>query len=546
MSFFVTINETSNKLIDNFYYFYQNSKAMRKLIYFLFIGILIATSSCRKDFETVPSSGKLEFSKDTIFLDTVFTTIGSSTYTLKVYNRSNKDIKIPKIQLGRTNSKYRIMVDGMTGVDTDNNGVGDGKVFNNVELLAKDSLFIFVETTPDIADVNPTDYLYTDEIQFDSGSNFQKVNLVTLVKDAVFLFPKKNNDGIIETYLLGLDDGNEEIRVTGFELNENSPINGDEFHFTNQKPYFIYGYAVIPDGKTLTIDAGARIYFHTNSGLIVQDNGSLEINGTASNNSQNLIENEVTFEGDRLEPEFEDTPGQWGSIWLRKGSNANINHLTIKNAVVGILIQNSTLSISNSQIYNSSNFGISAKNSTIEAKNLVINSSGQASLSCTLGGDYQFTHSTFNNNWNNPKQRAVILSNYEKKLDESIITADLVKANFLNCIIYGTNNIELSLEKDESVVFNTLFENCLIKFNDFSTTIEKNLLYDFIRKEESGNIKNKDPKFYQANQNRLNIDETSAAFQKGNATYRIPQDILGITRSLSPDIGAYQSAEFPE
>ena len=50
--------------------------------------MLIAISSCRKDFETISSYGKLAFSKDTVFLDTVFSNIGSATYNLKVYNLS--------------------------------------------------------------------------------------------------------------------------------------------------------------------------------------------------------------------------------------------------------------------------------------------------------------------------------------------------------------------------------------------------------------------------------------------------------------------------
>lgn len=519
---------------------------MHKLIYILLVGILISMSSCRKDFETVPSSGSLQFSKDTIYLDTVFTNIGSSTYALKVYNRTNKDINIPKIQLGRPDSKYRIMVDGMTGVDVDNNGVGDGKVFNNVELLARDSLFIFVETTANIADANPTDFLYTDEIQFDSGSNFQKVNLVTLVQDAVFLYPQKYNDGTKESLLLGLDQENKEVRINGFELDENDPVNGNEFHFTNQKPYVIYGYAGIPQGKTLQIDAGAKIYFHSDSGLIVQPNAGLEINGTASPDPKNPLQNEVTFEGDRLEPDFEDTPAQWGTIWMREGSNSIINHLTLKNATVGLLLQNSALSITNSQIYNCANFGILARTATIVGENVVLNYAGQTTLGCSTGGDYKFTHCTINNNWNSTKQVAVLVTNYEKNEDESITKEDLVQATFLNCIIYGSNNVELILDKDTSVAFNTTFENCLIQFNDVGTRLENNPLYDFIRNETSGNIKNKDPKFYKPNQNKLNIDDTSAAFQKGNANYRIPQDILGITRSLTPDIGAYQSATFPK
>ena len=102
---------------------------MRNIICLFLVGILISLSSCRKDFETVPSSGNLGFSKDTVYLDTVFSHISSSTYTLKVYNRSNDDIKISKIHLGKANSKYRMMIDGLTGEDEDNSGVGDGRIF---------------------------------------------------------------------------------------------------------------------------------------------------------------------------------------------------------------------------------------------------------------------------------------------------------------------------------------------------------------------------------------------------------------------------------
>src|SRR5690606_23943624 len=154
----------------------------------LFVGfILIGVSSCRNDFEFEPSTGKLEFSRDTVYLDTVFTNIGSSTYTLKVYNRSDKDIKIPSIRLGEgENSKYRLMVDGMSG-----------KVFSNVELLAKDSMFVFIETTIDYNEYanSDTTFLYTDKIEFDAGDRYQKVELVTLVQDAVFLYPHRDEDG---------------------------------------------------------------------------------------------------------------------------------------------------------------------------------------------------------------------------------------------------------------------------------------------------------------------------------------------------------------
>jgi hypothetical protein len=47
-------------------------------------GIIMTICSCRSDFETVTSTGDLEFSKDTIYLDTVFSNIGSHVPTQSI------------------------------------------------------------------------------------------------------------------------------------------------------------------------------------------------------------------------------------------------------------------------------------------------------------------------------------------------------------------------------------------------------------------------------------------------------------------------------
>lgn len=508
---------------------------MRQLTFLFFVGILISISSCRTDFETVASAGDLEFSKDTIYLDTVFTNIGSSTYTLKVYNRSNNDITIPSIKLGKgLNSKYRITVDGMQG--------NQGKSFDNVNLLAKDSLYIFVETTANSTDANPTDFLYTDQILFDGGSNLQKVDLVTLIQDAVFLYPKRFADGTTETLPIG------EEEIYGFFLDENDPVNGNELIFTKQKPYVIYGYAAIPSGKTVTFNAGSRVHFHANSGLILASNTSLNVNGT--NSTTDLLENEVVFEGDRLEPEFSDVPGQWGTIWLTDGStNHKINHLTIKNATIGLLIQNNngtTVSIKNTQIYDSSNYGILAQTAKINGENLVINNAGLASLACTYGGDYKFTHCTFNNNWPSSSQVSVLVNNYYTGAIPEV--KNLTAATFNNSIIYGSYSTEMILNKKTGATFEYQFNNCLIKFDNTSNKFTNHPEYQFHTDPSHYNaiIQNKDPKFFKIAQNKLNIDETSAAFAKGNATYLVPLDILGNTRTLPPDLGAYQNKPFPK
>ena len=504
---------------------------MRPITLLFFIGILFSICACRSDFETVASTGDLAFSKDTIYLDTVFSNIGSSTYRLKVYNNSKNDITIPTIKLGKgLNSKYRMTVDGMQGTS--------GKIFNNIDLLAKDSLYIFIETTANIADANPTDFLYTDQIQFDSGENLQNVELVTLIQDAVFLYPQRFEDGTTETLPIG------EEKIDGFYLDENDAVNGNELHFKNTKPYIIYGYAAVPPGKKAIFDAGSRVHFHANSGLIVANNASLHINGTASTTDK--LENEVIFEGDRLEPEYADVPGQWGTIWLTNGSTNNqINHLTIKNATIGLLIQNNdgtTVTIKNTQIYDSSNFGILAQTGKIEGENIVINNAGLSSLACSYGGNYKFTHCTFNNNWNSSSQVALTIDNsITGAIPES---KDLTQATFNNCIIYGSYTNEIALNKNTTAAFEYQFNHCLIKFDNTSTNSKYQFLTDPVH--YNGIILNQNPKFYNVNQNKLNIDETSSAFAKGNSAYLIPFDILGKTRTTPPDLGAYQNMPFPK
>lgn len=497
--------------------------------------VLVFISSCRKDFSVELSSGEVTFSKDTVYLDTVFTNIGSSTYNLKVYNKSNQDISIPSIALGRGQSSfYRLNVDGKPG-----------QLFEDTEILAKDSIFIFIETTIDYNQV--IDPIYTDSIVFSGGGYLQDVKLVTLVKDAHFLYPTKDAEGIIETITIGINAEGEDINVNGFYLE-------DDTTFTNEKPYVVYGYCAVPSEKELTIEAGANIHFHSNSGLIVDKNATLTINGE--------LNNEVIIESDRLENQFSDIPGQWGAIWLRAGSkNHSIQNTIIKNASAGIILDSigsstdPTLTIKNTQIYNSSNFGILARETNIEGENLVINNSGQASLACIIGGTYNFTHSTFVNYWNNSLRQfpSVLINNFFSYTDESgqeiVETRDLHAANFTNCIIDGNNNIELVIDKVEGGVFNYKFVNNMIRFNDYNNSYEGIPEYDF----ENGDhyietILNGEPDFKSPATNEFIIGENSEGIEKANpqGTAKVPADILGVLRGTPADIGAYQHIIFEE
>ena len=109
----------------------------------ILLSILTGTclTSCIDDDFTTNPSHVLAFSTDTVAFDTVFTTIGTSTRSFRIYNRNKKSLNISSIKLADAeHSGFHINVDGMSG---DN--------FTNVEIRGKDSLYVFVE-----ANIDPT------------------------------------------------------------------------------------------------------------------------------------------------------------------------------------------------------------------------------------------------------------------------------------------------------------------------------------------------------------------------------------------------------
>ncbi|WP_276167087.1 hypothetical protein [Zobellia alginiliquefaciens] len=502
------------------------------------LALLFSINSCRKDFDYTTSSGNLEFSKDTVFLDTVFANIGSSTYSLKVYNRSKDDISIPFIGLEQGEaSSYRLNVDGLAG-----------KTFTNIPLMAKDSLYIFIETTVTLENEGANQLLYTDVLQFGQGATSQQIPLVTLVQDAIFLYPKTASGGQKETVVLGVDANGEDMLSPGFELKN------DQLQFTNEKPYVIYGFAVVPKEKTLSIDAGARIYLHENSGILVQSEAKLSINGTLSTD-QELLENEVIFEGDRLEPEYGDVSGQWEGIRIASGSiNNAIEHLTLKNATIGIFAEgepsfsSTTLNIKNSQIYNSSKINLWGKTAVISGENLVLGSAGNSSLYCNLGGSYSFTHTTIANYWRESYRpsAALTINNFEPNGENGSMGIDLIKADFKNCIIDGNSDFELSHSSNGINRYNFLFSSCAITVNKANLSSDSQVLYSFEDETKyTSNMLNQPIEFENTSQENYRLTSSSTVLDIGDKTFSntVPEDILGQDRTDTPDLGAYEFSD---
>lgn len=500
-----------------------------------FIVVISLYSSCRTEFAFRPiQMNELRFSRDTVYLDTVFSNISSATYTLKVYNTTEESVAVPSISLENGGaSNFRLNVDGM-----------HGKSFTNVELLPKDSMYIYIETTADIQALatNSTQFLYEDKLQF-SGAG--EVTLLTLVKDAVFLYPEKDDMGFKEFIPIGVDDDGNTIALEGFYLDDNELI------FTNEKPYVVYGYMGVPKGKTVIFEAGARIHFHENSGIIVADDAQMIVNGMPSSDPD-ALEGEVIFEGDRLEPLYDYIPGQWGAIWLTSGSTGHqFNHATIKNATVGILMDyndeksDPTLKLKNTQVHNSSLVNLWGKTAHIYAENSVFGNAGHSSFYGNIGGKYEFAHCTFANFWNKSFRDlpTVLLNDFIPIDNQTNFIKPLEKALFSNCIIEGNQLVEFFVQQMGTEPFNFHLDHTAIQFESSNSTVIQNPFFDWNNITYYNQlIRNGKPSFVNPQINNMRISQDSDFIQKGNVTIgnSIPKDIEGVNRTSPPDLGAYQ------
>lgn len=502
----------------------------------LVVLIFISTSvSCRTDFTFRPvQDSDLRFSRDTVYLDTVFTGISSATYSLKVYNTSDAPISIPSVylELG-TSSNFRLNIDGISG-----------KSFSNVELLPKDSMYVFIETTADIEKLtqDKTQFLYEDKLHF---SNTKEVTLLTLVQDAVFLYPEIDDQGIKESIPIGVDGQGNTLGLNGFFLDD------DELIFTNEKPYVVYGYMGVPTAKTVIFEAGARIHFHRDSGIIVAADATMIVNGTASTDPEDL-EGEVIFDGDRLEPLYDEIPGQWGTIWLTSGSTQHVfQHATIKNAIIGILTDyndesnNPTLTLKNTKIYNSASVNLWGKTANIYAENSVFGNAGQLSFYGNIGGSYEFVHCTFANYWNKSFRTtpAVLLDDYVPIDKETNFVMPLTRANFNNCIIEGNQLVEFFVDQKGADALNFKLNHTAIQFESSSSAITENPYFDFTNTDVYNQIEqNKNPAFVLPEEHDYRIRQESDFIAKGHipTAQSVPTDLLGTDRSSAPDLGAYQ------
>jgi hypothetical protein len=498
------------------------------VVLFLTICVSISFMSCKKDKFLTDPSATVAFSQDSILFDTVFTSIGSATRNIRVINRNNQKINISSIRLEKgQSSNFFLNVDGTPGREV-----------SDVEILANDSIYIFVQVNVNPNNIALSPLVIQDKILFNVNGNEQSVKLEAWGQDAHYHFPNtaiQYKDGYLpySTVSYSLSPSGDPISITNTAVTWGGGALGQA---DDNKPHVIYGWLVVDSTQKLIINPGVKVYFHQNAGLWVYRYGTLQVNGTQGN--------EVTFLGDRREADYADLPGQWDRIWINEGSKDNyINYAIIKNNFIGIQAsilsnpnQRGKVKITNTIIKNCSKWGLYTQFFDVWAANNVIVNCKEYCTALTWGGNYTFLHNTFANYYNQDGGRGgqpcVHIDNYDGTDDWPIDSL-----YFANNIIDGSQASELEMDIRTSINPGQLcvINHCLIK-----GAIPTNTLIASANNVFNGDAKFDDPATY-----NFKIGNTSAA--KGVGDSNIPliypvclPDILGNTRSGFISAGAYQ------
>jgi hypothetical protein len=467
------------------------------------LAVVIYFTSCEDDKYFSSPDAQLEFSTDTVMFDTIFTSIGSTTRHLKVFNPYKDKVLISKVRLaGGEFSNFRLNVNGMMG-----NEIYD------LEIPAHDSIYIFVEVTIDPNGQN-LPMVVQDSIEFTMNSNVRDIDLIAWGQD--------------------------------FKLIKGQTLKTTTW--TSERPYLVYDYAYIDSLQTLTIEPGTRVYFHKDAGLYAK--GNIIANGT--------FEYPITFQGDRMDDDYKNIPEQWRGIILFSGSHNNVfNYASIKNAITGLQVGTiehegkATLLLSNSRIENMAYAGLFAMKSDVYGYNDVVTNCGFYATAFLVGGNYEFYHSTIANYWGGYSSKArstasVVLSNVLviEKSDGSKQTylGNLNKATFGNCIIYGNIAKEVELGINPEAEFNFLFDNCIMQMPDTFNISNKDHYKDILKGSKY------DPKFMDPyKEYNYELDTLSPAKDKGSLVYSdmFPYDIKHQNRQsdTGPDLGAFERIE---
>jgi hypothetical protein len=445
--------------------------------------LLMLFAGCKKD--NIFTKDHLDFSNDSVLFDTVFTTVGSTTKKVKIYNNNNAAILVDEIELmGGDASPFRINVDGVPGV-----------FHGDITVPANDSLFIFVEVTLQVNNqTNPL--VISDSIRFRTNGLDQYVHLDVWGQDAYF--------------------------------HANEVVSGT---WANDKPHVLYGivavgYPGIDSNLNLIIPQGTDIYCHKDSRMIVYKS-SIDIQG--------VLNNEVIFQGDRLESFYDDIAGQWWGIHLVEAQTSTINYATIINGSVGLQVDSTqdplTLTLTNTRIENSQFFNFNTNAGPhVVVENCLFGDAGLYGVFLFAGGEYHFKHCNFTNYWTGSRGGPALAIKNWYPYEGINIVRPIINSRFDNCVMYGTVDKEHEVDTIAGAIFDCVFNHCLIKRDE---------TFDYSNYQSIS--WNANPLFIAPGDGDFHFDAGSGLDNVGDAIYATPLDLEGVARNMgAPDIGCFE------
>jgi hypothetical protein len=416
--------------------------------------------------------------------------VGSTSRELRVKNITNSKLKVDEIFLaGGENSFYRLNIDGEPVYRK-----------TGITIYPGDSLYIFVDVIIDPANQN-NPVAVCDSILFIASGKTMQVQLIAWGQDINLI-----DNEIIDTQT-----------------------------WDNSKPYIIYGRVTVDAGEVLTVNKGAKVYFHRKGSMNV--NGTLKVNG--------VYGAQVVFASDRLEPDYFDIPGQWEGIFFSGSSNGNvIDNAIIRSSVFGITMSSTGagspdpgLTLLNSDISHSTVSAISALNSSIVAANCIFSHCGKFCIYLVSGGDYSFTHCTVSNLWDYGYRLSPAVSLNEGTVSPMVATGPF-DFDILNSVVYGDLKSEVEiLPASRSLTGSYYFDHCLLKLDTLNSSFWSPARFP-------GAIINKDPRFIDSKNYDFRPDTLSPLLNAGSDLYKMnyPIDIRQVSRisDNGADIGAYE------
>lgn len=469
--------------------------------------LCLLLTACQQDILSDDVTMQLTFSHDSLLFDTVFTTMGSSTKRMMVYNPNQNAIMIERVEMNQGKSFF-INLDGENQIEN----------MRDITLRGGDSLFLFVRAEIDpLQSNNPV--LVEDTISFYVHGKPQRVYLQAYGQNVEII---RSKDKFVQKQTLSL---------------------------CNEKPYLIYDTLVV--AGDLSIQHGTTLYMHAGSMIYVY--GDLIAKGT--------LEQPIVIRGDRTDMLFDSVPyrvasGQWNGLYIIHLSDwelpkYELDYVDVLSGAIGIYaLSESTgqlpkLSLTNSRIHNHSQYGMVLQNVDATVVNTEI--SNCASYCVYLaGGKHDFVHNTIASYFGFPYTTINIHNNILREDVAAVYIDNLSKnmesttTSFYNCIITGARDNNLVVATPLPNYYEGRFQGNYLRadslpqiysFNntyasDSDTVVFRNVHYLY-----------KEYRYYD-----FQLDSLSPARSVADSAIarKYPYDRLGRLRKSHPDAGCYE------